>query len=256
MTLHALLWDVDGTLAETEAHGHRVAFNEAFAARGLDWHWDEARYAKLLAVPGGRERLIADMDHRDDAPAGSRQREALADELHALKNCRYAALVKSSRLPLRAGVAELLRDCREQGMRMAITSVTSRSNLAALLEVNLGAAWERYFAAVICGEDVDRKKPDPQVFELALSKLSLQPSQALAIEDSPAGLAAARAAGVPVVVTRSQFFADTPMHGALACGPGLHSSAGWCPAPVGAGTTARIGLDALIEWHRAAARSG
>ena len=247
--LQALLWDVDGTLAETERDGHRVAFNQAFESLGLPWRWDEARYGELLAVTGGRERLMADLATRADAPPTADERDALARELHALKNGFYAELVRSARLPLRAGVAELMRECRAAGVRLAITTTTSRSNVDALLRVHLGADWRAGFAAVVCGEDVQRKKPDPEVFQRALEQLGLQPLQALALEDSPGGVAAARAAEVPVVVTRSAYFAEASVDGAIAIGPGLHTRAGWHPAL--RGDDGRVGLDDLVGWHDA-----
>lgn len=247
--LQALLWDVDGTLAETERDGHRVAFNQAFESLGLPWRWDEARYGELLAVTGGRERLMADLATRADAPPTADERDALARELHALKNGFYAELVRGARLPLRPGVAELMRECRAAGVRLAITTTTSRSNVDALLRVHLGADWRAGFAAVVCGEDVQRKKPDPEVFQRALAQLGLQPLQALALEDSPGGVAAARAAEVPVVVTRSAYFAEASVDGAIAIGPGLHTRAGWHPAL--RGDDGRVGLDDLVGWHDA-----
>lgn len=245
--LQALLWDVDGTLAETERDGHRVAFNQAFEAVGLPWRWDAARYGELLVVTGGRERLLADMATRGDAPPTAGEREALARELHALKNRCYADLVRTARLPLRAGVAELIDEARAAGLRQAITTTTSRSNVEALMRVHLGPRWQGDFGAVVCGEDVQRKKPDAEVFHLALQQLGLQPLQAVALEDSPGGVAAARAADVPVVVTRSSYFAHTTLEGAIAIGPGLHTRRHWQPALQGA--DGRVTLDDLRGWH-------
>src|SRR5262249_30992666 len=80
--LRALIWDVDGTLAETERDGHRVAFNDAFAAANLPWRWSVERYGELLAISGGYERLLHDIAQRNDAPRAAAEREALARELH------------------------------------------------------------------------------------------------------------------------------------------------------------------------------
>jgi HAD superfamily hydrolase (TIGR01509 family) len=247
--LQALLWDVDGTLAETERDGHRVAFNQAFETMGLPWRWDEARYGELLAITGGRERLLADMATRSDAPGTVDERESLSRELHALKNRAYAELVRAARLPLRPGVGELMREARAQGLRLAITTTTSRSNVDALMRVHLGERWRDRFAAVVCGEDVQRKKPDPEVFRIALAQLGLQPLDAVALEDSPGGVAAARAAEVPVIVTRSAYFADAIVEGAIAIGPGLHTRDGWRPGLRGA--EGRVRLDDVRAWHDA-----
>lgn len=248
--LQALLWDVDGTIAETERDGHRVAFNLAFAAFGLPWRWDVARYGELLCVTGGRERLLHDMDGRPDAPPLAREREALARALHAKKNALYAELVAGAGIPLRDGVAELMREAREQGLRMAIATTTSRANVEALLGRHLGPRWAGWFDAVVCGEDVQRKKPDPEIYVQALRQLRLGPLQAVALEDSPGGVAAARAAHCPVVVTRSIYFAGAQIDGALAVGPGLHTRGGWRPAlPARAGPEAqRVGLAELADW--------
>ncbi|HMV33525.1 MAG TPA: haloacid dehalogenase-like hydrolase, partial [Gemmatimonadales bacterium] len=141
--LGAVLWDVDGTLAETERDGHRVAFNRAFEAAGLPWRWDVERYGVLLDVAGGRERLLHDMTTRDDAPTGPEARLALARELHARKNAIYAELVGGGRVPLRAGVRALLEECRAAGVALGIVTTTSRANVDALLSGHLGPAWAR-----------------------------------------------------------------------------------------------------------------
>jgi len=246
--LQAVLWDVDGTLAETERDGHRVAFNLAFEACGLPWHWDEGRYGELLRVSGGRERLLFDMNARADAPTPAHERAALAQELHARKNAIYADVVRRGRIPLRAGVEGLLRQCREQGVRMAITTTTSRSNVDALLRVNLGERWREWFAVLVCGEDVQRKKPDPEVYLRALRGLGIGPLAAVAIEDSPGGVAAARAADIPVVVTRSACFASATIEGAVAIGPGLHQREGWRPASRVAAGSGPVTLADIEDW--------
>jgi HAD superfamily hydrolase (TIGR01509 family) len=249
VTLEALLWDVDGTLAETERDGHRVAFNHAFEASGLAWRWSVERYGELLAVTGGRERLLHDMTTRADAPQSAAEREALARAVHQRKNALYAEIVESGGIALRPGVLALFEDCRAHGVRMAITTTTSKSNVDALLRAHLGAAWAGWFAAIVCGEDVSAKKPDPEVFATALRRLALTPPQTLAIEDSPGGVAAARAAGVPVVVSRSVYFETATIDAAIAIGPGLGQRDGWRPALPHAGVD-RVTLDDLAEWHR------
>ncbi|HVO00247.1 MAG TPA: HAD-IA family hydrolase [Steroidobacteraceae bacterium] len=247
--LEALLWDVDGTLAETERDGHLAAFNLAFEALGVPWRWSAARYGELLQVAGGRERLLHDMQQQPLAPAAGAERAALAARIHGAKNEFYAQLVGAARLPLREGVPELLEDCRRAGLRCAIATTTSTANVEALLGGQLGAGWRAQFDACVCAEDAPRKKPDPQVYALALERLRLPAAAALAIEDSPAGVAAARAAGVGVIVTRSAFFADAEVGGALAVGPSLGTKRGWVPVP-DADASERIDLAQLQRWHR------
>lgn len=245
--MKALLWDVDGTLAETERDGHRVAFNQAFEAMGLPWRWDEVHYGRLLAVAGGRERLLHDMTLRSDAPGLPQQREELAAELHRRKNRCYADIVAAGAVSLRSGVRELMADCDAAGVRQAITTTTSRSNVEALFSACFGTGWAARFAAVVCGEDTLRKKPDPEVYVQALAALKVGPLDALAVEDSPGGVAAARAADVPVLVTLSRYFADATIEGAMAIGPGLDRRQDW--RPVLDGAPGRVTLDDVLHWR-------
>lgn len=247
--LKAVLWDVDGTLAETERDGHRVAFNLAFEALGVPWRWDETRYGDLLRITGGRERLMHDMNARSDAPALADERAVLARALHAKKNALYADLVRRNRIPLREGVAPLMQQCRDRGVRMGITTTTSRSNVDALMRAHLGDGWAESFSVIVCGEDVQRKKPDPEVYLQALRALAIGPLEAVAIEDSPGGVAAARAADIPVIVTRSAYFSDATIEGAIAIGPGLHERRDWSPRLRGAFDDSRfVGLDDIEDW--------
>jgi HAD superfamily hydrolase (TIGR01509 family) len=245
--IKSILWDVDGTLAETERDGHLKAFNQAFEALGLPWRWSELRYGELLAVAGGRERLLHDMHSQRPAPTHPQARQALAEQIHHLKNELYARIVAGGELPLREGVRDLLDDCERARVRLGIVTTTSRSNVEVLLKTHLGKDWESKFATVVCAQEAPKKKPHPQAYLLALDALKLRPHEAVALEDAEAGVAAAQAAGVPVIVTRSHFFAQLKSQGALAVGPSLGRIAGWHPAADTLAT--RIGLDQIIRWH-------
>ena len=246
--IRALLWDVDGTLAETERDGHRVAFNLAFEALGLPWRWDESHYGRLLRIAGGRERLLADMASRPQAPVAAAERAALAGELHRRKNGFYARRVADGAVQLRAGVRELVEEAAAAGVHQALVTTTSRANAQALLAHHFGDRAPQLFSVLVCGEDVAAKKPHPEAYERALARLALKPLEALAIEDAPGGVAAAQAAGVPVLVTRSAYFADDVVEGVVAVGPGLGTRAGWRPAARSLGRE-RIGVDDLRDWH-------
>ncbi len=250
--LEAVLWDVDGTLAETERDGHRIAFNQAFRAADVPWTWDEQRYGALLEISGGRERLLFDMRSQEHAPIALAERERLAERLHRLKNERYADIVARGGLRLRDGVRELMDECVRADVRMGIVTTTSRCNVDALLGRQLGHQWESMFSTVVCAEQAPQKKPDPQAYLLALQALGLAAVSVLAIEDAPAGVAAAQAAGVPVIVTRSHYFPDAAAAGVVAEGPSLGSAYGWCPDAESGST--RIGLEQLRRWHSARQR--
>jgi HAD superfamily hydrolase (TIGR01509 family) len=247
VTLAAVLWDVDGTLAETESDGHLVAMNAAFAELGIPWRWHERRYGELLRVAGGFERLLFDMESQPWAPASMDERRALAQRIHVLKNQRYKERVESGALPLRPGVRELFDECEASGIHMAVVTTTSHGNVAALLGLQLGPQWRDRFAAVVCAEDAPVKKPDPQAYRIVLERLRLRPEQTVAIEDSAMGRAAATAEGIPVVITRSRYFPDDPVPGALAVGPSLGTRAGWSPGLDG--EPGRVGLADICHWH-------
>jgi HAD superfamily hydrolase (TIGR01509 family) len=201
----AILFDVDGTLAETERDGHRVAFNRAFAEAGLDWHWDEQLYGALLAVTGGRERIThyARTHHPQwlDRPQAQ---ESIA-ALHWRKNALYAAIVESGAIPLRPGVAALFDAIEGQGWQLGLVTTTSRANLEVLLTCALGERALDRFAVIVCGEDVARKKPDPEAYVLALARLGLAADACLAVEDSRNGLLAAHGAGLRTVIVRGLY---------------------------------------------------
>lgn len=206
----ALIFDVDGTLAETE-EVHRRAFNEAFAEAGLDWFWDQVTYARLLRVAGGKERIRA-FDQRNAVPALTFSEIA---DLHRIKTARYAALIAAGGCPLRQGVRSWLASARRRGQRLAIATTTSHGNIAALLSVALGLDWADLFETIVAGDDVPRKKPAPDVYVEVLARLGLAPADCVAIEDSGNGLAAAARAGIPVVITRSIYFSEDDFAEAL-----------------------------------------
>lgn len=206
--LKALLFDVDGTLAETERGGHRVAFNRVFEEQGLSWHWDEHRYGELLAVAGSSERITAYA--RSDHPQWLARSDASAriEQMHRDKNRHYAALVATGSIHLRPGVTALLRQAMSNKLRLAIVTTTSRSNVDALLAATLDDEMRNAFELFVTGEDVSRKKPDPECYHLALSALGLPPDQVLAVEDSPNGLRSASAAGIRSLIVPSAYFRD------------------------------------------------
>lgn len=205
MSLQALIFDVDGTLAETE-EVHRAAFNRAFEAWDLGWHWTQADYRWLLKTTGGKERMRA---WQATLPKAARR---LSDDeiarIHVEKTALYGEILASGDLTLRPGVAGLIEAARTAGLMLAIATTTNMPNVAALTRACWGAEPEAVFDVIAAGDEVAAKKPAPDVFELALTRLGRGPGACVAFEDSLNGLISARAAGLAVVVTPSIYTDD------------------------------------------------
>lgn len=204
MSIKAIIFDVDGTLADTE-DAHRKSFNKAFAENGLDWNWDVALYDKLLKVTGGKERIkyyVSDFNTSYWKPDNF---DEFVKHLHQTKTRYYTAMLAAGEVPLRPGIRQLMDDARAAGIRLAIATTTSPENVAGLLEVSLGKDWENYFAANGCGDIVPAKKPAPDIYFWVLDKLELAPQECIALEDSNNGLRAALAAGIKTYVTTNPY---------------------------------------------------
>ena len=251
--LRAVIFDVDGTLAQTEQGGHRLAFNQAFAEAGLPWQWSPETYAELLAVTGGKERLRAYVGTHDPQRLESAGFGAWLARLHQRKSEIYAELVRSGAIALRPGVARLIDELRAAGVRLAIATTTTRSSLDSLICTHFACDTDEIFAVVGAGDVVAAKKPAPDVYFWVLEQLHLAAQDCLAIEDSEPGLRAAQAAGIPTLVTLCDERATDDLCGAL----GVVSDLGEPDAPARriAGlplTGACVDLAQLRAWHLAA----
>ncbi len=203
--LRALVWDVDGTLAETERDGHRIAFNRAFEDDGLAWHWDVATYGELLKVTGGKERIRHWWRALDPAEAARPAAAERIRRLHERKNAHYADLVRSGAIVLRPGVQRLLLEARDQGLALAIATTTTEANVIELLRATLGLSAPAWFSVIGAGDVVAHKKPAPDIYLWVLDRLGLRADEVLAIEDSVPGVVAAQSAGLPVLLTRGLY---------------------------------------------------
>ena len=203
--LKALIFDVDGTLAETERDAHRVAFNETFAEYHLDWDWSIELYGELLAVTGGKERIKFYLDHYRQDYQCPHNLDAFIAELHQKKTARYNAMLANHPIPLRTGVRRLLIEAREEGLRLAIATTTSLQNVITLLEGSLDPDAANWFDVIAAGDVVVAKKPAPDIYHYALQALGLKSTQCLAIEDSGNGIRSALGAHIPTIITVNDY---------------------------------------------------
>ncbi|MFK7965809.1 MAG: HAD-IA family hydrolase [Burkholderiaceae bacterium] len=208
--LHALIWDVDGTIAETERDGHRVAFNESMREHGVGRSWDVVRYGELLSVSGGLERILADMralESRNEWPSlDDVAQRTLATSIHGRKSEIYRGLLDKGTVAIRPGVMRLMKECQKAGVVQGIASTSKRANVDALLGRMFDSNWTNMFEAVITGDEAARKKPEPDVYLEALTHMQYSSQDVIVIEDSPNGLQAARAAALCTIVTPSAYF--------------------------------------------------
>jgi HAD superfamily hydrolase (TIGR01509 family) len=205
--IKAIIFDVDGTLSETE-EVHRNAFNSAFEEKGLPWHWDQSQYRQLLNVSGGKERILYFIEQYDRKYLEKEDLDEFIRDLHLTKTAQYTQLVRTGHARLRPGIRALIREISNHGIRLAIATTTSLPNVEALLESAYGSEGVDLFEVICAGDSVPMKKPAPDIYVAALAQLSLAADECIAIEDSRNGLLSATAAGIATIVTPGVYTDD------------------------------------------------
>jgi HAD superfamily hydrolase (TIGR01509 family) len=211
--MKAIIFDCDGVLADTERDGHRVAFNKAFATKGLPIEWSVELYGELLKVTGGKERMKHYFDNYG-WPADIADKDAVIKELHKLKTDYFMEIIESGQLPLRPGVARFVDEAIAANIVLAICSTSAERAVNLVAEVLLGSERKTHFSAILAGDVVSRKKPDPEIYSLASERLSLEPSECVVVEDTRVGLLAAKAAGMHCIITTNGYSKDEDFTGA------------------------------------------
>lgn len=197
--IKALIFDQDGVIIDTERDGHRVAFNQAFKEFGYDFEWDVEKYHELLQVAGGKERMRHYL-HTEGfgAEVKPEDEDELIKDMHRVKTAMFVELIESGKLPLRPGVKRLMQEAMDLGLTVGVCTTSNERSARA---VAYGILKDIKFDFVLAGDVVSKKKPDPEIYNLALERTGFKPEECIVVEDSRNGVLAAAAAGMNIIAT-------------------------------------------------------
>jgi HAD superfamily hydrolase (TIGR01509 family) len=212
--LKALLFDVDGTLADTERDGHRVAFNRAFVDAGLDWDWTPELYGELLAVTGGKERIRFYLDKFNTGFQRPADLDDFIKGLHAAKTEHYTQMLAEGAIPLRSGVKRLIEEARAEGMRLAVATTTTPANVEALVTHAMAPDAMAWFEVIAAGDIVPAKKPAPDIYTYAMKEMGLAPEECIAFEDSHNGILSSHGAKLKTIIAVNGYTREDDFAGA------------------------------------------
>ena len=213
----ALIFDCDGVMADTEQHGHLPAFNAMFEKFGLPVHWDVPTYAQKVKIGGGKERIASILTEEFVSEAGlptdPEVQRSLVQQWHMAKTEFYTTRINSGVVPARLGIARIATEAHSAGWKLAMASTSAKESVYAVLRHAVGESLAGEFL-VFAGDVVPRKKPAPDIYNLALFELGLSADDCIVIEDSEIGLRAATSAGLRTVITVSGFTKEENFSGA------------------------------------------
>ena len=201
--IKAIIFDQDGVIIDTERDGHRVAFNKTFKEFGFDFEWDVNYYHELLQVAGGKERMRYHLHTKGfGREVKPEEEDELIKAMHKRKTEIFIELIKEGALPLRPGIKRIMKEAINRGLKVGICTT---SNEKAAHAVAYEILKDIKFDFVLAGDVVKKKKPDPEIYLLALKKGGLKAEECIVVEDSRNGLLAAKAAGMNIVVTTNYY---------------------------------------------------
>lgn len=201
--IQAVFFDQDGVIIDTERDGHRVSFNMTFKEFGFTDEWDVEYYHELLQIGGGKERMKHHWKTKGfSKPMTEEEVDALIPQMHKRKTALFVELIESGKLPLRPGVHRFMKEAMEAGLKIAVCTTSNEQAAKAITEKMLS---DIKFDLVLAGDVVKNKKPDPEIYILALEKLGLKPEEVFVVEDSKNGVRASKAAGIKTIVTTNGY---------------------------------------------------